>query len=92
MQKRKHITKRFKTSKAMDHELENMDLSSLITEKGRIVKPKIRKVNLDLPENVIEVIDVIAVKMGVSRQPLIKIWIHEMIQKELLKNRQIRLG
>ena len=76
----------------MDHELENMDLSSLITEKGRIVKPKIRKVNLDLPENVIEVIDVIAVKMGVSRQPLIKIWIHEMIQKELLKNRQIRLG
>ena len=84
MQKSKPTTKKYKTVEEMDSSLEKMDLSELILHKGKVVKPKIKKVNLDLPESVVRTIDSIAARIGVSRQPLIKMWIHERIQKEII--------
>ena len=84
MKKSRFITKNYKTVKEMDSSLDKMDLSELILRTGKVIKPKVKKINLDLPENVVKTIDSIAARIGVSRQPLIKLWIHERIQKEIL--------
>ncbi|MBI2980968.1 MAG: CopG family transcriptional regulator [Deltaproteobacteria bacterium] len=74
--------KKFKTSDEMDRALEQDDLSGEFAAKGVVKKPHIKKINLDLPEEVIQRIDRIAEKVGVSRQPLLKIWIHERLKAE----------
>lgn len=67
----------------MDDTLEVSDLSVEFAAKGIVKKPHIRKINLDLPERIIRQIDRIAEKVGVSRQPLLKIWIHERLKEEM---------
>ena len=69
----------------MDRSLETSDLSKEFREKGLLKKPHIKKINLDLPEAVVEQIDRFAEKVGVSRQPLLKIWIHERLKSEISK-------
>ena len=69
----------------MDEHLENTDLGELFASHGEVKNPKIKKINLDLPVTVINQLDKIADKIGVARQPLLKIWIHERIQTELHK-------
>lgn len=66
----------------MDRALEAGDLSAEFRNRGIIKRPHIRKINLDLPDGVVDAIDRIAEKVGVSRQPLIKIWIHERLKSE----------
>lgn len=66
----------------MDQALEQSDLSEEFSTRGIIKKPHIKKINLDLPEEVVQQIDLIAEKVGVSRQPLLKIWIHERLKAE----------
>ena len=80
--KKKSSMKRFKTNDEMDQALEQEDLSEEFAAKGIVRKPHIKKINLDLPEEVIQRIDQIAEKVGVSRQPLLKIWIHERLKAE----------
>jgi hypothetical protein len=70
----------------MDKALETGDLSQDFEKKGVVREPRIRKINLDLPEAIVEQIDRIAVKIGVSRQPLLKIWIHERLKAEGVKS------
>jgi predicted DNA binding CopG/RHH family protein len=84
MQKSRPTTKKYKTVEEMDSSLDKMDLSKLILHTGKVIKPKVKKINLDLPENVVRTIDSIAASIGVSRQPLIKMWIHERIQEEII--------
>lgn len=83
MKKKKSFLKKFDTEKEMDDYLESSDLSKLFFEHGVITNPKIRKINLDLPEHMIAIIDFIAKRIGVSRQPLLKIWLSQMIKKEI---------
>lgn len=66
----------------MDDNLESQDLSAVFKSKGIVKKGLIKKINLDLPEEMILEIDRIAAKIGVSRQPLLKIWIHERLKAE----------
>ena len=80
--KKKSFSKKFKSSDAMDASLEKTDLSEAFEKKGVVKKPQMRKINLDLPANLVEQIDLIAEKIGVARQPLIKIWIHERLKAE----------
>lgn len=82
--KKKHLRK-FKTASEMDNTLENADLSAEFASKGMLRKPHLKKINLDLPEWIIRQIDIIAKKLGVSRQPLLKIWIHERLRTEVGK-------
>ncbi|QQR79822.1 MAG: CopG family transcriptional regulator [Deltaproteobacteria bacterium] len=68
----------------MDEHLENMDWSQLIKKHGVLKSAKYKKINLDLPPHMIDQIDLLAAKIGISRQPLIKVWIHERLKEELL--------
>lgn len=83
--KKKSISKKFKSAAEMDRSLETSDLSKEFKERGIVKKPHIKKINLDLPEAVVEQIDRFAEKVGVSRQPLLKIWIHERLKSEISK-------
>ncbi len=81
--KKKSTKKSFKSNVEMDKYLETHDLSEAFATGGKVVRPKIRKINLDLPDVVIKKIDKIAGQIGVSRQPLLKLWIHEKLKEEL---------
>ena len=80
--KKKSFSKKFKSEAEMDQSLEDMDLSENFRKRGVVKKPHLRKINLDLPEEIVHQIDQIAEKVGVSRQPLLKIWIHERLKVE----------
>lgn len=69
----------------MDDYLENEDLGSLFEKYGKLEKPKIRKVNIDLPEWLIKQLDLEAARAGVSRQPLIKLWLIQKLDEERKK-------
>ena len=43
---------------------------------------KIRKVNVDFPEYIINLLDKEAQKIGVTRQSIIKVWIAERLKEE----------
>lgn len=80
--KKKSSPRVFKTEAEMDRALETTDLSEDLRTRGVVKRPLIKKINLDLPENIIQQIDRIAARVGVSRQPLLKIWIHERLKAE----------
>ncbi len=80
--KKESSGKKYKTAADMDKNLESADLSQEFGEKGVVREPRMQKINLDLPESIVEQIDRIADKIGVSRQPLLKIWIHERLKEE----------
>ena len=80
--RKKHSKKVFKTTREMDHYLETHDLGEILKKKGVLVRPPFQRVNLDLPKSIIEQLDEVARKIGVSRQPLLKLWIHERLRQE----------
>ena len=80
--KKRSFSKKFKSADEMDAALESADLAKEFATRGVVKKPHIRKINLDLPEGIVQQIDQIAQKVGVSRQPLLKIWIHERLKAE----------
>lgn len=67
----------------MDDFLESRDLSSFFASDGKVVRPPIKKINLDIPLPVLQKIDKIANEIGIARQPLIKMWLYERIKTEL---------
>lgn len=81
--KKKPFSKVFETTEEMDKYLEESDLSEDM-KKGKLVvkEPVMQKINLDLPASLVKQIDAVAQKIGVSRQPLLKIWIHERLKSE----------
>jgi predicted DNA binding CopG/RHH family protein len=86
MAKKKSSGKKlFKTEKEMDEFLENEDLGELFKKFGSVKKPKIKKVNIDLPEWLIAQLDLEATRAGVSRQPLIKLWLIQKLDEERKK-------
>ncbi|NPA82258.1 MAG: CopG family transcriptional regulator [Epsilonproteobacteria bacterium] len=45
-------------------------------------KFKVRKVNVDFPQYIIDLLDEEARKIGVTRQSIIKVWIAERLKEE----------
>lgn len=78
-------TKPFETVQEMDHFLETGDLTSHFKKYGKVKKPTYKKINLDLPEWLLNQLDLEAARAGVSRQPLIKIWLVQKLEEERLK-------
>jgi len=76
--------KKFDSSKEMDSFLTDHDLGDLFTN-AKMSQPKIKKINLDLPEWLIEHLDLEAARAGVSRQPLIKLWLIQKLEEERKK-------
>jgi hypothetical protein len=85
MAKKRLLSKKFKTSDEMDEYLENSDLGEAFQKFGQVHGPAVRKINLDLPEWLITQLDIEATRAGVSRQPLIKIWLVEKLEEERKK-------
>ena len=83
--KKETFAKTFKTTEEMDRYLEEEDLGELFEKHGVFKKAKTKKINLDLPEYLVRQIDIIAGRLGVSRQPLLKIWIYERLKSESQK-------
>lgn len=71
----------------MDQFLESEDLGEIFEQTGELQRPKIKKVNLDLPEWLIRELDKEASRAGVSRQPLIKIWLIQKLEEERRKRK-----
>jgi predicted DNA binding CopG/RHH family protein len=84
MSKKSSKKKEFDSVEEMDEFLENFDLGDLFTS-AEMNNPKIRKINLDLPEWLIEHLDLEASRAGVSRQPLIKLWLIQKLEEERQK-------
>ena len=82
MEKKKSSEKKFKTAGEMDRYLENNDLAVLFEKHGKVERPKIKKVNVDLPEWLISALDFEADRAGISRQPLIKLWLVQKLEEE----------
>ena len=55
-------------------------------EKKRI---KIKKVNVDFPENILFQIDQEAKRIGVTRQSIIKVWIAERLKAEQNESQRV---
>lgn len=86
MAKKKPIkTKHFDKAETMDEFLESEDLGDIFAASGRVDVPKIKKINLDLPEWLITQLDLEASRAGVSRQPLIKLWLLQKLDEERKK-------
>ena len=81
-----------KNSKEFDHRFDNgEDIHDLIDiSKSRVIRhgKKIR-ITLDIAETLVNEIDRIKKSIGVDRSALIKIWLHERIQKEKALSRDI---
>ena len=82
MVKKKFLkVKKFKSSDDMDKFLDDADIGDLFN-RSELNQPKIKKINLDLPEWLIEHLDLEASRAGVSRQPLIKLWLIQKLEEE----------
>jgi len=89
MAKKKSIkAKSFQNAEEMDQFLEFNDLGDQFKKHGKIKKPNYKKINLDLPEWLLNQLDQEAARAGVSRQPLIKIWLVQKLEEERIKRRK----
>ena len=69
----------------MDRALETQDPGELFEKYGKFEEPTIRKINIDLPEWLLQQLDLEASRAGVSRQPLIKLWLIQKLDEERRK-------
>lgn len=83
--KKKHLLKKFDSEKEMDDFLENSDLGEYIKAYGRLKKPSIKKINIDLPEWFLRELEIEASRAGIARQPLIKLWLLQKFEEERKK-------
>ncbi len=75
----KEFDERF--DKGEDDMLDLLDLSTTT-----YTDPKMKRVNVDFPEWMVNSLDIEAKRIGVPRQSLIKLWIAEMIQLKTSKD------
>ena len=84
--KRKSSTSlQFTSADEMDDYLENTDLAEVFKKFGNVKVPEVKKINLDLPKWLIGQLDLEAARAGVSRQPLIKLWLIQKLDEERKK-------
>ena len=83
--KKKPLLKKFNSEKQMDAYLENTDLGEYIRAHGKLKKPAIKKINIDLPEWFLRELEIEASRAGIARQPLIKLWLLQKFEEERKK-------
>jgi len=79
--KAKEFDKKFDNNEDIS---EYLDFSQAIALKDFKQKPKMKKVNVDFPENILILLDKEAQRIGVTRQSIIKIWIAERLKDNFL--------
>ena len=77
------------TAKEFDKKFNNnedisayLDFSKSVKLKDFQAKQKTKKINVDFPENILNLLDQEAQKIGVTRQSIIKVWIAERLKEE----------
>ena len=85
MKKKPLKARSFSSTTEMDAHLETTDLGELFKMFGRVGQPKIKKINLDLPDWLLAQLDLEATRAGVARQPLIKLWLVQKLEEERRK-------
>ncbi len=83
--KKKHSLKTFSSTAVMDQYLEDNDLGEYMKAHGRLKKPDIKKINIDLPEWFLRELEIEASRAGIARQPLIKMWLLQKFEEERRK-------
>jgi len=86
----KSVKNKFISTEEFDSRFDNgEDISEFLDfEKAESVddfekkKFKVRKVNVDFPQYIIDLLDEEARKIGVTRQSIIKVWIAERLKEE----------
>ncbi len=78
------------TAKEFDEKFEKEDISKYLDfSKAKkfkdFKKQTTKKINIDLPEHIVDMIDKEANNIGVARQSLLKVWIVERLKEELAK-------
>lgn len=83
--KKKHSLKTFSSAAEMDRFMEDHDLGEFMKAHGRLKKPDIKKINIDLPEWFLRELEMEAARVGIARQPLIKMWLLQKFEEERRK-------
>jgi len=65
--------------------IDYLDLST-----ARRINQITKRINVDFPSTIVDELDVEARRIGVTRQSLIKVWIHERLQAEAHKRDKVR--
>lgn len=76
---KKNNSKKMKASEFDKIFEQDMDKALELLDTDHVV----RKVNVDFNAKTIKYLDLISSEIGITRQSLIKMWIHEKIQEEL---------
>lgn len=77
-------SKKKKTLKAkeFDQRFEQGDVSEYLDYKSAKVRNPVHRINIDIPQEILEKIDREADRIGVPRTSLIKLWIAERLDKQ----------
>ncbi|MFH1067411.1 MAG: CopG family transcriptional regulator [bacterium] len=59
-------------------------------KNAKVVRPSIRRVNVDFPMTVLHRLDVEASRVGVTRQSLIKMWLFEKLESRRSKPKRYK--
>ena len=78
----KEFDERFDRGEDISEYLDFSKATSVIDFEKKTIKTK--KINVDFPENILNLLDNEAKKIGVTRQSIIKVWIAERLKQEQL--------
>ena len=76
----KEFDEKFDKGEDISEYLDFSKATNVIDFEKKSIKTK--KVNVDFPENILELLDQEAKKIGVTRQSIIKVWIAERLKQE----------
>jgi hypothetical protein len=82
--KEKSSVKKAKTTEEFDRRFDAGEDIFDIADSVKISRPRleIRQINVNLPDHMVETLDRHAGIIGISRQSLIKVWLHERLNEE----------
>ncbi len=78
----KEFDERFDRGEDISEYLDFSKATNIIDFEKKTIKTK--KINVDFPENILNLLDNEAKKIGVTRQSIIKVWIAERLKQEQL--------
>lgn len=78
---KRKINKTNISAKEFDALFENGDITPYLdTKNAQFINQKIQRINLDIPGDILRIIDKEATRIGVARTALIKVWLAERIE------------
>lgn len=73
----KNQSKRRLSARQLDKAFEKGDVTKYLDLKSVKVRPAIQRINIDMPQEILEKVDHEAARVGITRTSLLKLWIAE---------------